>query len=187
MPAADLRHRVDEDKNFVYLKRQVSMEAADKIKQLGLPGVHQQPETRRYYPDGDVMAHVVGFNSVEDQGQEGVELTFNQQLSVGPAAAASSRTAWVASSKQAVTLPVDGRDLRLSIDTRLQYLVFRTEGRHGQAPGQGRDRRGPGRMHTGKSWRWPMCRPSIRTSARPSRAQSCAIRRLPTRSSPAPS
>ena len=99
MPAADLRHRVDEDKNFVYLKRQVSMEAADKIKQLGLPGVHQQPETRRYYPDGDVMAHVVGFNSVEDQGQEGVELTFNQQLSGRPGSRRVIRTAWVASSK----------------------------------------------------------------------------------------
>lgn len=69
-PIADLRRRVEEDKNFVYLKRQVSMDVADKIKQLGLPGVHQQPETRRYYPDGDVMAHVVGFNSVEDQGRK---------------------------------------------------------------------------------------------------------------------
>ena len=127
MPAADLRHRVDEDKNFVYLKRQVSMEAADKIKQLGLPGVHQQPETRRYYPDGDVMAHVVGFNSVEDQGQEGVELTFNQQLSGRPGSrrVIKDRLGRVIEDVQAVTLPVDGRDLRLSIDTRLQYLVFK--------------------------------------------------------------
>ncbi|SEJ86232.1 penicillin-binding protein 2 [Achromobacter sp. NFACC18-2] len=127
-PAADLRRRlVDEDKNFVYLKRQVSMDVADKIKQLGLPGVHQQPETRRYYPDGDVMAHVVGFNSVEDQGQEGVELTFNQQLSGRPGSrrVIKDRLGRVIEDVQAVTLPVDGRDLRLSIDTRLQYLVFK--------------------------------------------------------------
>ncbi|ASC63956.1 MULTISPECIES: peptidoglycan D,D-transpeptidase FtsI family protein [Achromobacter] len=128
MPIADLRHRlVDEDKNFVYLKRQVSMDVADKIKQLGLPGVHQQPETRRYYPDGDVMAHVVGFNSVEDQGQEGVELTFNQQLSGRPGSrrVIKDRLGRVIEDVQAVTLPVDGRDLRLSIDTRVQFLVFK--------------------------------------------------------------
>ena len=113
MPAADLRHRVDEDKNFVYLKRQVSMEAADKIKQLGLPGVHQQPETRRYYPDGDVMAHVVGFNSVEDQGQEGVELTFNQQLSGRPGSRRHQGPPGSRHRRRAGRhLPVDGRDLR---------------------------------------------------------------------------
>ena len=121
-PVADLRRRVEEDKNFVYLKRQVAMDVADKIKQLGLPGVHQQPETRRYYPDGDV-----GFNSVEDQGQEGVELTFNQQLSGRPGSrrVIKDRLGRVIEDVQAVTLPVDGRDLRLSIDTRLQYLVFK--------------------------------------------------------------
>lgn len=128
MPVVELRRRLsDEDKNFVYLKRQVDMDAADKIKQLGLPGVHQQPETRRYYPDGDVMAHVVGFNSVEDQGQEGVELTFNQQLSgrSGSRRVIKDRLGRVIEDVQAVTLPVDGKDLRLSIDTRLQYLVFK--------------------------------------------------------------
>ena len=110
MPVADLRHRlVDEDKNFVYLKRQVPMDVADKIKQLGMAGVHQQPETRRYYPDGDVMAHVVGFNSVEDQGQEGVELTFNQQLSGRPGSrrVIKDRLGRVIEDVQAVTLPVD--------------------------------------------------------------------------------
>ncbi|MDQ8033051.1 MAG: penicillin-binding protein 2, partial [Bordetella sp.] len=80
-PIAELRRRLaDEDRNFVYLKRQVPMDVADKIKQLAMPGVHQQPESRRYYPEGEVTAHIVGFNNVEDQGQEGVELTFNQQL-----------------------------------------------------------------------------------------------------------
>jgi len=128
VPLADLRRRLaDEDKNFVYLKRQVSMDVAAKIKQLGLPGVHQQPETRRDYPDGEVMAHVVGFNSVEDQGQEGVELAFNQQLSghSGSRRVIKDRLGRVIEDVQAVTLPVNGRDLRLSIDTRLQYLVFK--------------------------------------------------------------
>ena len=124
----DIRKRLaDEDKNFVYLKRQVPIEVADKIKQLALPGIHQQPEPRRYYPDGEVMAHVVGFTNVEDQGQEGVELAFNQHLSGRPGSrrVIKDRLGRVIEDVQAVTLPVDGRDLRLSVDTRLQYLVYK--------------------------------------------------------------
>ncbi|AOB32467.1 cell division protein [Bordetella sp. H567] len=128
MPVADLNKRLaDEDKNFVYLKRQVPMEIADKIKQLAVPGIHQQPETRRYYPESEVMAHVVGFTNVEDQGQEGVELAFNKQLSGRPGTrrVIKDRLGRVIEDVQAVTEPVNGKDLRLSIDTRVQYLVFK--------------------------------------------------------------
>jgi cell division protein FtsI (penicillin-binding protein 3) len=128
MPVADLNKRLaDEDKNFVYLKRQVPMDIADKIKQLAVPGIHQQPETRRYYPEGEVMAHVVGFTNVEDQGQEGVELAFNKQLSGRPGTrrVIKDRLGRVIEDVQAVTEPVNGKDLRLSIDTRVQYLVFK--------------------------------------------------------------
>lgn len=125
---AELRRRLaDEDKNFVYLKRQVSMDVADKVRQLAVPGIHQQPETRRYYPQGEVLAHVLGFTNVEDQGQEGVELAFNSQLCGRPGSrrVIKDRLGRVIEDVQAATLPVDGRDLRLSIDTRLQYLVFK--------------------------------------------------------------
>ncbi len=125
---AELRRRLsDEDKNFVYLKRQVPMDVADKIKQMALPGIHQQPESRRYYPEGEVTAHVVGFNNVEDKGQEGIELTFDQQLSgrSGMRRVIKDRLGRVIEDVQAITPPVDGRDLRLSIDTRLQYLVYK--------------------------------------------------------------
>jgi len=128
MPVADLNKRLaDEDKNFVYLKRQVPMDIADKIMQLAVPGIHQQPETRRYYPEGEVMAHVVGFTNVEDQGQEGVELAFNKQLSGRPGTrrVIKDRLGRVIEDVQAVTEPVNGKDLRLSIDTRVQYLVFK--------------------------------------------------------------
>jgi cell division protein FtsI (penicillin-binding protein 3) len=128
MSTAELRRRLaDEDKNFVYLKRQVSMDVADKVKQLAVPGIHQQPETRRYYPQGEVLAHVLGFTNVEDQGQEGVELAFNSQLSGRPGSrrVIKDRLGRVIEDVQAATLPVDGRDLRLSIDTRIQYLVFK--------------------------------------------------------------
>lgn len=73
-----------------------------------------------------MTAHIVGFNNVEDQGQEGVELTFNQQLRPpGTRRVIKDRLGRVIEDVQAVTLPVDGRDLRLSIDTRLQYLVYK--------------------------------------------------------------
>ncbi|HEY0294906.1 MAG TPA: penicillin-binding protein 2, partial [Bordetella sp.] len=128
VPEADLRRRLnDEDRNFVYLKRQVPMDVADKIKQLNIPGVHQQPESMRYYPEGDVAAHVVGFTDIEDKGQEGVELTFNDQLSGrdGSRRVIKDRLGHVIEDVQAVNPPEDGRDLTLSIDTRLQYLLYK--------------------------------------------------------------
>jgi cell division protein FtsI (penicillin-binding protein 3) len=126
----ELTKRLADDKNFVYLKRQVPMEIAAKIQQLNMPGIHQQPETRRYYPEGEVMAHVVGFTNVEDQGQEGVELAFNNQLSGKPGTrrVIKDRLGRVIEDVQAVTMPVNGRDLNLSIDTRIQYLVYKALG-----------------------------------------------------------
>ncbi|CAM4055763.1 peptidoglycan D,D-transpeptidase FtsI family protein [Bordetella muralis] len=131
LSVADLRGRLaDVDRNFVYLKRQVPTDIADQIKKLEVPGIHQQAETRRYYPDGEVTAHLVGFTSVEDSGQEGVELTFDKLLSGTPGSrrVIKDRLGRVIEDVQAVTAPVNGRDLSLSIDARLQYLVFRELG-----------------------------------------------------------
>lgn len=128
LSVADLRSRLaDVDRNFVYLKRQVPMDIADQIKKLDIPGIHQQAETRRYYPDGEVTAHLVGFTNVEDAGQEGIELAFDKLLSGTPGSrrVIKDRLGRVIEDVQAVTLPVNGRDLNLSIDTRLQYLVYR--------------------------------------------------------------
>jgi len=127
MPVRDIQARIAEDRNFVYVKRQVPMEVAERIKALAIPGIHQQPETRRYYPENEVMAHVVGFTNVEDHGQEGVELAFDKVLSGrdGSRRVIKDRLGRVIEDVRAVNLPVDGRDLRLSIDTRLQYLVYK--------------------------------------------------------------
>ena len=128
MNAADIRSRLtDLDKNFVYIKRQVPMDVADKVAALGVPGIHLQPETRRYYPEGSVAAHLVGFTNVEDHGQEGVELAFDELLSGQPGSrrVIKDRLGQVIEDVRAVNPPVDGRDLRLSIDTRLQYLVYK--------------------------------------------------------------
>ncbi|MCC7225988.1 MAG: penicillin-binding protein 2 [Burkholderiaceae bacterium] len=128
MTPAELRKKLaDEDKTFVYLKRQVPLEAAAKISELRIPGVHQQPETRRYYPEGEVTANIVGFNNVEDQGQEGVELAFNEALSGRPGSrrVIKDRLGRVIEDVRAVNLPVDGHDIRLSIDTRIQFVVYK--------------------------------------------------------------
>src|SRR5690606_27167040 len=106
--------------------RQISVETADQIKALRIPGIHQEVETLRSYPQGEVMAHVVGFTNVDDKGQEGIELAFNQALSGTPGSrrVIKDRLGRVVENVQAIRAPEDGADLRLSLDSRLQYLTF---------------------------------------------------------------
>lgn len=128
MPAAALRSRLsDADKNFVYLKRQVPMDVAEDVRKLKMPGVHQQPETLRSYPESGVMAHIVGFTDIEGRGQEGVELAFESQLSGKPGSrrVIRDRLGQVIEDVRAVNPPQHGRDLNLSIDTRLQYVMYK--------------------------------------------------------------
>src|SRR5690625_7521493 len=83
MPADEVRKRMQTPgRSFVYLRRQVDLELAEQIAALGIPGVHQQDEMRRFYPEGESAAHVLGFNDIEEQGLEGIELAFNDVLSV---------------------------------------------------------------------------------------------------------
>jgi len=128
MPPAALRTRLADatDKNFVYLKRQVSVEVAEAVKALKLPGVHQQPETRRVYPEAGVMAHLVGFAGLDARGQEGLELAFDDWLAGKPGSrrVIRDRLGQVIEDVQAASPPTHGRDLTLSIDTRLQYVVY---------------------------------------------------------------
>ncbi len=127
MPVKDVKARLAvEDKNFVYIKRQVSVALADEIKALKLPGIHQQAEERRFYPEGGVTAHVLGFTNIEDKGLEGVELTFNDALSGQPGSrrVIKDRLGRVVEDVRAVVPPVDGQDLHLSIDAGLQFATY---------------------------------------------------------------
>lgn len=127
MSVKDIKSRlVDEDKNFVYIKRQVSVELADEIKHMKVPGFHQQAEMRRFYPEGDITAHVIGFTNIEDKGIEGVELAFNSELSGRPGSrrVIKDRLGRVIEDVQAIVPPVDGQDLMLSIDAGLQFDTF---------------------------------------------------------------
>ena len=114
-------------REFVYLKRRISPDLAAKVMSLEIPGVFLQREYKRFYPAGDVTAHLVGFTGIEDNGQEGFELAQNAELSgkAGSRRVIQDRQGHIVEDLEAVKVPQDGHDLVLSIDRRLQYLAFR--------------------------------------------------------------
>lgn len=127
MPVGQLRRILaNTDKTFVWIKRQVDAPVAEAIKALKLPGIHQQRVYKRQYPEGEAAAHVVGFTNVEDRGQEGVELAFNKQLSgkSGSRRVLRDRLGRVIEDVRDVELPLDGKDLQLSIDSKIQFFAF---------------------------------------------------------------
>jgi cell division protein FtsI (penicillin-binding protein 3) len=115
------------EREFVYLKRRISPELAAEIMKLGVPGVYLQREYKRYYPAGEVTAHLVGFTGIDDQGQEGFELTMNKTLSgkSGSRKVIKDRAGHIIEDLEAVKVPQDGHDVVLSIDRRIQYLAHR--------------------------------------------------------------
>ncbi len=115
------------EKEFVYLRRHVNPELAEKVMALGVPGVSLQPEYRRYYPMGEVAAHVVGFTNVDDSGQEGIELMMDQSLRGTPGSkrVIKDRLGRIVENVESISDPRHGEDLQLSIDQRIQYLAYR--------------------------------------------------------------
>jgi cell division protein FtsI (penicillin-binding protein 3) len=116
----------DVSRDFVYLKRQLPPQTADAIAALALNGIHQQREFRRYYPAGEVTAHVIGFTGVDDAGQEGLELALQQHLGGKPGSrrVIKDRLGRIVEDVEAIRSAQDGRDLALSIDGKLQNLAF---------------------------------------------------------------
>lgn len=114
-------------KEFVYLKRGLNPSLAKKIKDLKIPGIFLQNEYHRYYPEGLVMAHVVGLTNVDDKGQEGLELAYNNWLEgqSGLKKVIKDRLGHVVADIRSIRQPKPGRDLQLSIDKRIQYVAFR--------------------------------------------------------------
>lgn len=114
-------------REFMYLKRHVPPVLAERVMALKVPGVALQREYRRYYPLGPVAGHVIGFTNVDDQGQEGAELSFNSWLRAVPGAKRVLRDLQgnAVEVAESVTLPQPGKDLVLSIDRRIQYLAYR--------------------------------------------------------------
>ena len=127
MPVADLSKKLDdEDKTFVWVKRQVDADVAKQIEKLNFKGIYQRKEYKRQYPEGESAAHVVGFTNVEDNGQEGIELAFNKSLQgkSGMRHVIKDRLGRAVENVGEVVPPVDGRDVQLSIDSKIQYLAY---------------------------------------------------------------
>tara|TARA_R110002049_G_scaffold73329_15_gene189635 strand:+ start:2677 stop:4434 length:1758 start_codon:yes stop_codon:yes gene_type:complete len=116
------------DKEFLYLRRHLSPEKAREVLALKLPGVNVQREYRRYYPAGEVAGHLVGFTDVDDAGQEGLELAFNHWLAgeSGAKRVLKDRLGRSVENVESIRPPHQGKDLRTSIDLRIQYLAYRT-------------------------------------------------------------
>jgi len=127
MTPAELDRKLqDEDKTFVWLKRQVDESVAQQVAALGLKGIYERKEYKRQYPEGEAAAHVVGFTNVEDQGQEGIELAFNQELAGRPGSrrVIKDRLGRIVEDVREQVPPVDGRDLQLSIDSKVQFFAW---------------------------------------------------------------
>ncbi|MEO8003370.1 MAG: penicillin-binding protein 2 [Betaproteobacteria bacterium] len=128
MDAAELKKKLAEpDRDFVYLKRQLPPDLVAKVVQMNLPGVFLKREYRRYYPSAEITAHVVGMNSVDDIGKEGIELAYQDWLSGKPGSrrVIKDRLGHVVEDIESIRAPQPGRELALSIDQRIQYLAFR--------------------------------------------------------------
>ncbi len=125
----DLTARLSQksDKEFMYLKRRINPDLAHQVLAMKIPGVFSQREFRRFYPQGEAMAHVLGFTNIDDRGQEGLELAFDDWLRGKPGAkkVIRDRKGAIVESVDLVRPAEPGKDLTLSIDRRIQFLAYK--------------------------------------------------------------
>ncbi|MBM2829277.1 MAG: Peptidoglycan glycosyltransferase [Gammaproteobacteria bacterium] len=120
-----LKDRVGRE--FVYLKRHIDPVQAEKVMDLNIPGVSLQQEFRRYYPLGEITAHIIGFTNIDDIGQEGLELAYDEWLrgTLGSKRVLKDRLGRIVENIESIKTPKPGKTLELSIDRRIQYLAYR--------------------------------------------------------------
>ncbi|MES2151015.1 MAG: penicillin-binding protein 2 [Pseudomonadota bacterium] len=126
MSEPELRKKLDSDRTFVYLKRQVEMDVIEKIAKLNIDGLDTRKEYKRFYPQGEVMTHIVGFTNVEDAGQESMELAQQKTLAgtIGSRRVIKDRLGKIVEDVGLSRDPHDGKDLTLSVDSKIQYIAF---------------------------------------------------------------
>lgn len=126
MPPAELDERLGRSRNFAWLARQVDEPVWEQVKALDLKGVHQQREYKRQYPEGEAAAHVVGFTNIEEAGQEGIELRFNQALSGhdGSRTVVRDRRGRVVDDLGDAVDPQNGQDIQLALDSKVQFFAY---------------------------------------------------------------
>ncbi len=114
-------------REFVYLRRHAPPAMAQAVKQMQIPGVYTKREYRRFYPSGEVAAHVVGFSNIDDEGQEGLELAYDDRLhgEAGAKRVIRDRLGSVVEDVENIRMPRPGQTLQLTLDRRLQYLAYR--------------------------------------------------------------
>jgi cell division protein FtsI (penicillin-binding protein 3) len=122
----ELARKLASDKNFVYLHRQIPPDVAEKVAALKLPGIGQNKEYRRFYPTGEMTAHIVGFTGVDDKGLEGIELAYQGQLlgRAGSRSVIKDRRGQIVEDVGSIKPPQDGKDIRLALDSKIQYLAY---------------------------------------------------------------
>jgi len=115
------------DREFIYLRRKVQPELARQVMDVGTPGIYSRQEYRRYYPAGEVTSHIVGFTNIDEFGQEGIELAYNDWLSGerGKKRVLKDNRGRVIKDLTLIRDAKPGKSLALSIDLRLQYLAYR--------------------------------------------------------------
>jgi cell division protein FtsI (penicillin-binding protein 3) len=123
---ADLKAKLAEDSNFVWIKRQIDESVAQQVATLGIKGIYARKEYRRQYPEGEAAAHVVGFTNTDDRGQEGIELAFNSQLAgkSGTRRVIKDRLGRVVEDVGETVAPTDGKDIQLSVDSKVQFFAY---------------------------------------------------------------
>ena len=129
MAPAELEEKLkNEEKTFVWLRRQMDESVVKEIRALNIKGVYDIKEYKRLYPEGEAAAHIVGFTNVEDKGQEGVELIFQKQLAgqAGSRRVIKDRLGRVVEAVGETVPPIDGQDLQLSIDSKVQFYAYQT-------------------------------------------------------------
>ena len=129
MNANELRKKLQQksSKKFLYVKRQINPQEADKIKQNDITGFYLQREYRRYYPTAEVCSHVLGFTDIDDKGLEGIELAYENWLrgQTGSKKVIKDQKNRIVEDVEALQIPQPGKNIQLSIDRRVQYLVYR--------------------------------------------------------------
>jgi cell division protein FtsI (penicillin-binding protein 3) len=115
------------DREFLYVARHVDPDEAAKIKKLNIPGVYLLREYRRYYPNGEITGHVLGFTNLDEDGQEGLELAYNRSLAGidGEKRVIQDGHGRIVENVEINRTPVPGEDFHTSLDLRIQYLAYR--------------------------------------------------------------
>ena len=128
MDVVEVRKRIsDQKRNFVYLRRHLPPDITAKVVELNIPGIFLKREFRRYYPTGELTAHMLGFTDIDDNGQEGIELGWQDTLAgkSGSRRVIKDRKGRIVEDVESILEPKPGQDIALSIDSKIQYLAYR--------------------------------------------------------------